>query len=272
MKNILEAPFLTEIIRTTANMYRLGWDERNSGNITYLLGETEAKEFTEGFKVIKTFPINFNAKELAGKIFLVTGTGKYFKNIQYEPQENLGLLKISDDGFAAQLLWGFSKEASPTSEFSAHLMCHITRLKSNPAGKIIMHAHPCNLTAMTFVHSIDEREFTRKLWQLCIEGIVVFPEGIAVLPWMLCGTQEIAEATAKKMESFRLVMWAQHGIFGAGTSIDEAFGLIETAEKAAEIFIKTMHMPDLNLPSDSQITALAEKWNVTYRKDWLSST
>jgi len=269
MKNITEAPFLTEIMRITANMYRLGWDERNSGNISFLLDEKETGEYLAPGAVKRTFPLNFDAQALAGKIFLVTGTGKYFKNVQYNPEENLGIVRISADGKSADLLWGFSGGASPTSEFSVHLMCHTARLKLNPANRIIMHAHPANLIAMTYIHSIDEKEFTRTLWQFCIEGIVVFPEGIAVLPWMLCGTNEIAEATAKKMEDFRLVVWSMHGIFGAGNSFDEAFGLIETAEKAAEIYLKTAHLPRLSIPSDAQIIALAEKWNANYRKDWL---
>ena len=33
MKDILTAPFVKEMCDTTANMYRLGWDERNGGNI-----------------------------------------------------------------------------------------------------------------------------------------------------------------------------------------------------------------------------------------------
>ena len=37
------------------------------------------------------------------------------------------------------------------------------------------------------------------------------------------------------MKTARLVVWAQHGIYGAGKDLDETFGLIETAEKAAEI-------------------------------------
>jgi len=270
MKNITDAPFLIEIMRVTANMYRMGWDERNAGNISLLLDEKEIGEYLAADAVNRTFPTNFDAHALAGKVFLVTGTGKFFKNVQYNPQENLGIVRISTDGKSAELLWGFSGGASPTSEFSVHLMCHIARLKVNPSNRIIMHTHPTNLIAMTFVHSLDEKEFTRTLWQLCIEGILVFPEGIAVLPWMLCGTNEIAQATAKKMEDFRLVLWAAHGIFGAGNSIDEAFGLIETAEKAAEFHIKTMHMPRLNIPSNAQISALAEKWSVNYRKDWLS--
>ena len=39
MKDILTAPFLTEIRNITANMYRLGWAERNGGNISVLLDE-----------------------------------------------------------------------------------------------------------------------------------------------------------------------------------------------------------------------------------------
>ena len=31
MKDILTAPFVEEMKATTANMYRLGWDERNGG-------------------------------------------------------------------------------------------------------------------------------------------------------------------------------------------------------------------------------------------------
>ena len=36
MKDIMSAPFVRELCKTAANMYRLGWDERNGGNINYL--------------------------------------------------------------------------------------------------------------------------------------------------------------------------------------------------------------------------------------------
>lgn len=51
-KNILEAPFVKEMCRTTANMYRLGWDERNGGNISYLLKEEEVAEYLDLNEVI----------------------------------------------------------------------------------------------------------------------------------------------------------------------------------------------------------------------------
>ena len=44
MMDILKAPFVEEMCRTTANMYRIGWDERNGGNISYLLEEAEVAQ------------------------------------------------------------------------------------------------------------------------------------------------------------------------------------------------------------------------------------
>ncbi len=92
MKHILEAPFLVEMIRTTTNMYAHGWDERNGGNISLLLSEDEVADYVDVNKVLRTIPTGFEAPSLDGKYFLVTGTGKYFKNVQYDPAVNLGLV------------------------------------------------------------------------------------------------------------------------------------------------------------------------------------
>ena len=81
MKNIFEAPFIEEMKKVTANMYRLGWDERNGGNISYLLKEEEVAEYLDLNNVIREIPTGFDATELIGKIFVVTGTGKYFKAV-----------------------------------------------------------------------------------------------------------------------------------------------------------------------------------------------
>ena len=253
MKDILEAPFVVEMIRTTTNMYNHGWDERNGGNISLLLEEADVKDYLDTDAVIRAIPTGFSAPELDGKYFLVTGTGKYFKNVQYAPDVNLGLVRIANGGETAELLWGFTDGGKFTSEFPAHMMSHVARLKVDPDNRVVMHCHPANLLAMTYVHTLDEREFTRTLWQMCTECIVVFPDGVNVLPWMLCGTNEIGEATAEKMSTARLVVWSLHGIYGAGKDLDETFGLIETAEKAAEIYMKIAHLPRVNTITDEQM-------------------
>ena len=268
MKDILTAPFMVEMIRTTTNMYAHGWDERNGGNISLLLDEAEVQEYLD-MQPIRTLETGFSAPELSGKIFLVTGTGKYFKNVQYDPAKNLGVVRLVENGTKAELLWGFSDGGRFTSEFPAHMMSHIARMKVDPSNRVVMHCHPANLLAMTYVHDLDERAFTRTLWQMCTECIVVFPDGVNVLPWMLCGTNEIGEATAKKMEIARLVVWAQHGIYGAGKDLDETFGLIETAEKAAEIYLKIAHLPLKNTITDEQMHLLEERFGVKAREGYL---
>ena len=269
MKDILNAPFLTEMIRTTTNMYAHGWDERNGGNISLLLDEAEAGEYLDLNHVLRTIPTGFTAPELNGKIFLVTGTGKYFKNVQVDPANNLGIVRLAKNGAEAELLWGFSDGGKFTSEFPAHMMSHVARMRVNPENRVVMHCHPANLLAMTYVHDLDERAFTRTLWQMCTECIVVFPDGVNVLPWMLCGTNEIGEATAKKMETARLCVWAQHGIYGAGRDLDETFGLIETAEKAAEIYMKIAHLPLVNTITDEQMHELEAHFGVKAREGYL---
>ena len=269
MKDILTAPWMVEMIRTATNMYAHGWDERNGGNISLLLDEADVAEYLDLNNVLRTIPTGFEAPALEGKYFLVTGTGKYFKNVQYAPKVNLGLVRLTDKGMKAELLWGYEDGGKFTSEFPAHMMSHVARLGVDPLNRVVMHCHPANLLAMTYVHTLDERAFTRTLWQMCTECIVVFPDGVNVLPWMLCGTNEIGEATAEKMNTARLVVWAQHGIYGAGRDLDETFGLIETAEKAAEIYMKIAHLPRVNTITDAQMHLLEARFGVKGRDGYL---
>ena len=268
MKDIFTAPFVEEMRKTTANMYRLGWDERNGGNISYLLDEKEVAEYLDPGKVLRTLPLGFDATPIIGKLFIVTGAGKYFKNADADPETNLGIVRIAQDGQTAELLWGYKDGGRFTSEFPAHLMSHMARLSVDPENRVVMHCHPTHTLAMNFVHELDDKKFTHSLWEMCTECIAVFPEGVGVLPWMLCGTSSIGEATAKKMEEFRVVIWGMHGIYGVGKTLDEAFGLIETVEKAAQIYMLTAHLPRINTITDEQMLELADFAGVEVRRDF----
>lgn len=237
IQSILNAPFLKEMMKTTSDMWKLGWDELNGGNISWLLTEEEVEPYINIDHVLRSIPLDFPVKEIAGKYFLVTASGKYFRKVIENPDECLVLLRVSKDGKSVEVLWGLSDGGKPTSELPSHFMSHIERLKHDPEHRVIMHSHATNLIAMTYTHEIDEVSFTKTLWQMSTECIVVFPEGIGILPWMVPGTSEIGKETAKKMNEFRLVVWPHHGIFGAGKSIAETFGLIETVEKAAQIYM-----------------------------------
>ena len=272
MKDIFTAPFLTEFCRTTSNMYRLGYNERNGGNISYMLDENEVSEYLDINNVIREIPTGFDAPSLKGKIFLVTGTGKYFKNIESDPERNLGIVRIAEDGTTAQLLWGFNDGGKFTSEFPAHLMSHISRLSKAPENRVILHAHPTYTLAMNHIHELEEKAFTRTIWGMCTECVVVFPDGIGVLPWMVCGNNEIGIATAEKMKEYRIVVWGLHGLFCSGKDLDEAFGLMETVEKAAQLYmLATASGKLINTITDENLWAVVERFNLQdmCRKEFL---
>ena len=262
MKQFKESKFVEEISEITNNMYRQGWDERNGGNISYLIDEEYIKEYFSKDEFIRDIEMGFIAEEIVrNKYFLVTGTGKYFKNIIKKPEENLGLVKIDNNGHIAHLLWGYKDGGKFTSEFPAHLMSHAVRLKANPNNRVIIHTHPTYTICMGACLPTDEIIFTRKLWKSNTEAVVVFPEGIGVLPCMICGTNEIGIATAEKMKKHRIVSWTNHGIYGAGNDIDEAFGLIETVEKTAQIYMLTLGHVVNEIP-DEVIIGLADLWHL----------
>ncbi|ERL64762.1 rhamnulose-1-phosphate aldolase [Schleiferilactobacillus shenzhenensis] len=268
----VDSPYVTQMRKTTWNLYSHGWDERNGGNVSYRLTADEIKMYGDVHSVLRNIPIKFDASALKGDYFLVTGTGRYFKNVTDFPQRDLGLVRIADDGKSVDLVWGFNDGGQPTSEFPAHLMTHIQRLQHDANQRIVMHCHPTNLVAMTFTLPWNEKLFSRILWKMQAESIVVFPEGVGVLPYMTPGTNEIGAATAKKMGAYRVVLWPLHGVFGAGDSIDEVYGLIETVEKAATIYtaIKSQGGQFVNEITDDDLHKLAARFDLTPNKDFIN--
>ena len=68
---------------------------------------------------------------------------------------------------------------------------------------------------------------------------MVFPDGVGILPWMVPGTDEIGQATAEEnAETLAGTLAVPRRVPEADPTLDEAFGLIDTAEKSAEVLVK----------------------------------
>ncbi len=266
MKTLLNAWFVQGMIKATTDMWLKGWDERNGGNVSLrLLPEDiapyQADFYTEPRIVALTQP----APELANQYFIVTGSGKFFRNVQLAPAESLVILQLNSQGNGYRILWGLTAGGLPTSELAAHLESHTVRMNvTQGQDRVIMHCHATNLIALTYVLELDNASFTRQLWECSTECLVVFPDGIGIVPWMVPGTDGIGAATADQMQHHSLVLWAFHGIFGSGPSLDDAFGLIDTAEKSAEILVKVMSMGGKKQTiSTEELIALGKRFEVT---------
>ena len=68
--NVLEQ--VTDILE---ELYRHGWDERNGGNLSYILTEEEVEQVCDINNVIREFKYDFDLSSLIGKYFIITGTG-----------------------------------------------------------------------------------------------------------------------------------------------------------------------------------------------------
>jgi rhamnulose-1-phosphate aldolase len=267
-----ESWFVTEMIRVTSDMWLKGWDERNGGNISLRLLDSDVAPYLPVWKDRSLLKLSVSVSDLAGQYYLVTGSGKCFRNIQIDPEANLGIIRILPNGNSAELLWGYRDGGVPTSELPAHLKSHRERQQLGAdRARVVMHCHATNLIALTYVLDSNTDNVTRALWEGSTECLVIFPEGVGVMKWMVPGTDEIGDATAGMLRQHPLVLWPFHGVFAAGDTLDNAFGLIDTAEKAAQILVKVISMGGVRQTITTQnLIDLAKQFGVTPRASALA--
>ncbi len=241
---VLERRFVQDFIRMANDGYEQGWHERNGGNLSYRLTDHEVDSVKDRLLDHGEWhPIGASVPGLAGEYFLVTGTGKYFRNIIMDPEACIALIELDDAGENYRIRWGLVDGGLPTSELPTHLLNHeVKKRVTNGKHRIIYHAHTTNVIALSFVLPLNDEIFTRELWEMATECPVVFPEGVGVIPWMVPGGKEIGIETSKMMEKYNAVIWAHHGMFCSGETFDLTFGLMHTIEKSAEILVKVMSM------------------------------
>ncbi len=272
MGKVTDAEFVKGFIRMADDGWNLGFHERNGGNLSYRIKEEEVKSIKECFAPAEWKEIGTEVPELAGEYFLVTGSGKYFRNVALAPEDTLAIIEIDDTGRLYRIVWGLVNGGRPTSELPTHLMNHeIKKRLTGGRHRVIYHAHPISIVALTFVLPLEDKVFTRELWTTMTECPIVFPAGVGVVPWMVPGGREIAIATSDKMQEYDLVIWAHHGMFASGEDFDLTFGLMHTAEKSAEILVKVFSMTDekRQTMSSADLRKLADEFGVVLPEKFL---
>ncbi len=272
---ILEANFIKEFIKLCDNGYKKGWHERNGGNLSYRIKDEEVELIKE--ELTDTNPymdIGTTVGDLKNEYFLVTGSGRYMMNVKEDPESNICIIKLDETGSKFKIVWGLKNGGRPTSELPSHLMnLEVVKRRTNGNFRIVYHCHATNVIALTFVLPLEDKIFTRELWEMATECPVVFPEGVGVVKWMVPGGKDIAIETSKLMEKYNVAIWAHHGLFVTGPDFDTAFGLADTVEKSAEILVKVISMNG-GVKKRQTITTqnfvdLAKDFHLTLNKDAL---
>ncbi|MGM9681931.1 MAG: rhamnulose-1-phosphate aldolase [Eubacteriales bacterium] len=272
---ITETKFAAEFMDTADKGYRMGWHERNGGNLSYRIPKDQLEAVSDQLSYEGEWrPIGTEVPALAGEYFMVTGSGKYLGNVLKDPEDSCCIIELSADGTSYRILWGLVNGGRPTSELPTHLMNHEVRMKATDgAARVIYHCHPENLIALTFVLPLEDRVFSRKLWEMMTECPIIFPAGIGVVRWMVPGGREIAVETAKKMETYDAVVWAHHGLFCSGADFDSVFGLAHTIEKAAKIYllIHSVAKEERQTITKEDFAELAKAFGVELNEEFLQN-
>ncbi len=259
IKNMTESSAIAECVHFCENAWHMGWHERNGGNLTYRMSEEEIEEARPLFQ--DTAPwveMGLTAENLKGEFFITTRSGNYFQNIARQTEESLGIVEINSTGDSYRTVCGLINNGRPTSEFPSHMLIHnVRKMATGGKNRILFHCHPANVIALSYVLPLSDKVFTRTLWQSLTECVLFVPGGVGVVPWMLPGSMEIAEATSELMKKYQVTVWAHHGLFVSGESFDDAFGIAHTIDKAAEIRLKIMStgLPVLNTITDDNLRA-----------------
>ena len=173
---VTRAPFIQAFIHLCDDGWLQGWHERNGGNLTYRMTEEDVAKVRGGFdsEPREWVDLGFSEPTLANAYFLITGSGAYMHNVSASPIENIGIVEMNEAGSAYRVVWGLMNR-KPTSELPTHIMNHAIRMKATDgACRVIYHAHPNNIIAMTFVEPLDARTFSRALWKAMTECVVVW--------------------------------------------------------------------------------------------------
>lgn len=272
-----QVPCIESVIRLCADGWSRGWHELNGGNLSVRLTDDEI----EGCRPFFDEPGPWNEiprgafPDLGGRFFVMTGTGRHMRNVAFDPAGSFGILELSEAGDAWRVVWGL-RDGRPSSEFAAHLQAQSVRARvSGGTDRVVYHAHPQELIAFSCVLPVDSAEVTHALWTSFTEAVIAIPHGVGVVPWLVPGSPELADASAILLEDHATLLWAGHGIFATGPSPDEVFGVVETLEKAAHIYLQVSSVKGLGawepLISDDGLRAIAARYGLDIRTDYLRS-
>lgn len=236
---IRELPEIKDDISVAAGyLWQRGWAERNAGNLSINLTKT-IPEFPPGLDFHPAIELDIAYPHLKNNIIVVTGTGTRMRDVNKDTYANTCLIFIDDSGKSYRKVQKFDlpTEPDPTSELPSHLAIHDMLVAENRKEKVILHTHPNKLIALTHIKEFSqESKINNLLWSIQPETCVFIHDGLGYVPYIQTGSHDLAKATIKKFRIHRVVLWEKHGCLAIGENAEEAFDLIDIAEKSADIF------------------------------------
>ncbi len=187
--------------------------EAGAGNISVCLGWDV--ELRRRFPICERIELPLAAPALAGRVLLVTGSGRRLRQIKADPLAAVGALSIDDGGTTATLLTAPQRLFERlTSELNSHLAVHDDHVRRlGGVFHAVVHAQPPHLTYLSHIPDYrDPATMNHRILRWEPELMVALPEGVAVLDFMVPGSDELMAANVAALRTHQIVLWGKHGV------------------------------------------------------------
>lgn len=243
-----------EVAEIAGYLWQKGWAERNGGNITINITDLVTDEIKNLKPISDVIQLGRPLPYLKNCYFFCKGNNRRMRDLARWPMENGAIIRILDD--CASYVIVADNPVKPTSELPSHLAMHNYQISIGSGYKAVLHTHPIELIAMT-----HNREFLAKdkltylLWSMIPETRAFCPKGLGIIPYKMPGSIELADATVEMLSDYDVVMWEKHGVCSVSTDISEAFDMVDTLSKSAQIYMTAKSMgfePEGTSPKDME--------------------
>ena len=230
-----------KVAETAGYLWQKGWAERNGGNITINITEYVDDAVRQLPPVSDVMPIGVTLPFLHGCYFYCKGTNRRMRDLARRPMDNGAVIRILDD--CASYVIIADRPVLPTSELPSHLSVHNYLLSVGSPYRASLHTHPIELVAMSHNRRFLEKDVaTELLWSMIPETRAFCPRGLGIVPYRMPSSFELADATIAELAEYDVVMWEKHGVLAVGTDIMEAFDMVDTLSKSAQIYMTARAM------------------------------
>lgn len=246
MKSILDnrpglARQIGDVAEVAGYLWQKGWAERNGGNITINVTAEADDEIKQMSPIGDPVAIGRTLPNLKGCYFFCKGTNRRMRDLARWPMDNGSVIRILDDCAHYEII--ADNRVRPTSELASHLSIHDYLIGKGSSYKAVFHSHPIDLIAMT--HNRDflgKDKLTYLLWSMIPETRAFCPKGVGIIPYAMPSSFALADATLRELEEYDVVLWEKHGVVAVGEDIMEAFDMVDTLSKSAQIYLTAKSM------------------------------
>ncbi|MEO8286228.1 MAG: class II aldolase/adducin family protein [Chloroflexota bacterium] len=209
--------------------------EGAAGNISIYIGWPV--EVRRHFPIAEKLDLPMPAPALAGKVVLVTGSGRRLRDLHRDPTASMGAVVVGADGLTGTLYTSPRRLFERvTSEFNSHLAVHNDQVETTDTNfHALIHAQPPNLVYLSHIPEYrDTAALNKRLMRWEPETIVQLPKGIGVLPYILPGSPAMMDANVAALREHSVALWSKHGVMArSDISITRAADRIDYIETAA---------------------------------------